>query len=193
MSDEPQNLKLCFNSTDLTNFVEYKTELPKPIIIPENKDYEVKIIADGIDIEFRAQLYFYDERVTSFGYANHGDFVNGFADDSFGPYWDPTEKYILPKIIKDVKILFEWNPYNIDMYHDLKPELFPFKDFKVEFYFVEKLPPWVENDQKEECCICFEETLISTRCQPVRHYVCEECFRRITNCPYCRQKVKEED
>jgi hypothetical protein len=184
-----QHVKLCFNpTTDLIENREFKRILTNPKIIPDNEDYEIKLsYYTGVNlfIQFDAGIYFNDVKVLNFGMK---------IDEGFRLYNHSTENK-LPKTIKDIKILFNW----INWDPVLMPKLFPsiFKYFKVDFYFKEKLSLWVENDIKEECVICYENTTFSTRCLPKKHYICIECFKkcleRKTICPLCNQKLRDKD
>ena len=46
----------------------------------------------------------------------------------------------------------------------------------------------LEHTHSDECCICYDKTLIKTSCG---HFLCVECWHRMKNiseCPYCRHK-----
>ena len=65
-------------------------------------------------------------------------------------------------------------------------------NLEIDFYFKEIPTLWVENEKKEECGICYDETNLTTRCKQFKHYVCKECFHRIKNiCPYCTRELTE--
>lgn len=38
----------------------------------------------------------------------------------------------------------------------------------------------------ENCCICFEETTVTTDC---KHHCCHRCMEKIKVCPICRQNL----
>jgi hypothetical protein len=45
------------------------------------------------------------------------------------------------------------------------------------------------NEKEETCNVCYKDTFQTTKC---KHYLCEECFRKIkivAGCPCCRQKL----
>ena len=42
----------------------------------------------------------------------------------------------------------------------------------------------MELETPEECCICFEDNRLLTRC---KHSICCNCIRLIKICPLCRQ------
>ena len=45
------------------------------------------------------------------------------------------------------------------------------------------------NDNKEECCICMEDTyLIELNCHP-NHKICYKCIKNIVRCPLCRENI----
>jgi len=179
-----ENFEICFNSTDMKNNVKFKKIFENPIIIPEDKDYIIQAadgkLLDCFETPFEAEVY-----------------INGYIKvvcingDAPGSLYCFSSRNKLTKIIKEIKILFDWNPFDWNpFYTGYEQELVSFENFKLEFEFVEKPTIWIENDTKEECCICYEETALTTRCEPVRHYVCKECFSKIKNkCPYCAREL----
>jgi hypothetical protein len=40
----------------------------------------------------------------------------------------------------------------------------------------------------EDCCVCFEETSCSTKCN---HFCCHKCLQKVNRCPVCRQDLYE--
>ena len=170
-----ENFLVCFNTDDLENNVKFIKKLINPIIIPENKDYIIQAadgkLLDCFETPFEAEVYI-----------NSYIKVVCISGDAPGSLYCFSSRNKLTKIIKEIKILFDWNPFDWNpFYAGYEQELVSFENFKLEFEFV---------DTKEECCICFEEAALTTRCEPVRHYVCKECFSKIKNkCPYCAREL----
>jgi hypothetical protein len=142
----------------------------------------------GVDIEFF--IHKYDNLINKIGFNTYikntgfGIILQSFEIDNFDI---ENENVLLNHIFNTffyVYILIKHFQYN-----SLFTYLYHSEDIEHIVQLRERRIRLFGND-KMECCVCLNKTLITTSCG---HFLCQYCFSRLNNrtCPLCRNNLEE--